>query len=239
MREGMELLDLLCYPSGSLECVHSRWKILRDLGVKKLLSYGKVSLGRYRVLGKGHSSIVLAAELDDGLKVAVKVLRSDPKREDISLECRFMRRAYPIAPKVYACFNTLIVMELLEGWHLGEFLNKISECKEFILLVAKISEAVNWLDRIGINHKELVNPLKHVFILHDGRVKIIDYETASSGFGCSLCRFLSWVLHQSRMAGCLRLSPSSKNVITDMLRDYKKGRLDVFQSIIKALMSLT
>ncbi len=236
----MGLLNLLCYPSGSMKCIENRWKTLRGIGVRRLLSCGRVSIGRYRVLGKGHSSVVLAAEMEEGLKVAVKVLRSDSKREDLLLECRFMRRAYPVAPKVYACVNSMIVMELLDGFHLSEFLDNVGNCKEFMLLVAKISEAVNWLDRIGVNHKELVNPLKHVFILHDGRIKIIDYETASSGFGCNLCSFLSWVFRHSRTKiDCLRSNPSSMDVIRRLLKNYKNGRLDMFQSIIKILIGLT
>lgn len=230
--------DVICFPRGDVKCAEDKERRLRNAGIVDLVSYGGDVIGDFRVLGKGHASVVVLAQHLTLGKVAIKFLRTDSKREDLLLECRFMREAAPISPEPYVCEHDFIIMEFLDGNPLKELLGTaLKECRETLLTWLKILGAAYWLDKVGVNHKELSILKEHVIILRDGRVKIIDYETAGTGFGCNVCRVFSWLFVRAGTAHrCCLNYPGFLADARKILRDYKKGELSKFRDLIDLII---
>ncbi len=214
-----DLLYYLCYPSFSRSCAEERASELAGLGV----------LGATRLLGKGHSSTVLEVSLAGGGRAALKVLRTDSKRSDLLAECEVLGRAYPVSPRVASCGRYYILMELVEGVPVVEALSR-AESK--LPLVLKVISAGRGLDILGVDHRELSRAQKHVFLTVDGRVKILDYESASpSERPRNVCRLTSWLL--SRV---LHLERELRE-LAGLLREYKRAdegeRRDVFRELVE------
>jgi len=234
----MKYPEILCYPSFDSECVKERIRELINCGIREVLNDGKLLIDGWKVLGKGHSAILFKAKQSDGRIVAVKVLRSDSKRSDLRLECSLAAKGYPIAPKIYCCSKHLIVMELIEGSLVGEIFNdkKIS-CKEALPLVLKVFEAVRFLDRLGIDHKELSRPTKHIFVTDKGEIKVIDFETASGGPTKNLLRVFSWFIIRSWFGRyCCKSIRAHLNEVIPSLRKYDKEPNRVFREIVNRVI---
>ena len=211
-------LDYLCYPSYNQSCLERRLEGLRSAGVAELS----------RLLGKGHSSVVLEAVLTSGERVAVKVLRTDSRRRDLVTECQLMRRAYPLSPLVVACGEDYIVMELVRGVGVG---NALADSGRRWALLLKVLAAGRGLDVAGVDHRELSRAHKHVILTPDGRVKVIDYESASLAESpCNVCRLASWLAFR---LGYLRVDPG---VLIGVLRDYKRAREDARGEVFRRLI---
>lgn len=217
-------ISILCYPSYDRSCAEERFSKLRKAGVLQIV----------RFLGKGHSSIVLEAELANGVRTAIKVLRLDSKRDSLLLECSLMKRAYPLAPEVIACGNDYIVMELVSG---VPAVNVVKREGNIITNILKILSSGRGLDILGIDHKELSRADKHIIVTHRNTIKILDYESASfSSRPHNLCRLTSWVLH--RVLG-LDLRPTE---VTNLLRKYKEAsepvRREIFHELVTHIIKI-
>lgn len=219
-----DLLYYLCYPGFSRECAEGRASELASLGV----------LGATRLLGKGHSSTVLEVLLAGGGRAALKVLRTDSKRPDLLAECGILRRAYPVSPGVIGCGRYYILMELVEGVPVVEALRSTADR---LPLVLKVVAAGRGLDVLGVDHRELSRAHKHVFLTTDGRVKILDYESATlSESPRNVCRLTSWLLYS-----VLRTERGAPELV-GLLREYKRaseaGRRGIFLEVVKRLVTL-
>ena len=231
---------LLCFPHPSEDCARIRVEKLVDAGVLTLLSEGKESIGSLRVLGKGHASVVIKAVLKPSLIVAIKVRRTDSKRDSLRLECEVMKVAYPVAPKVYHCEDDFIIMEYVNGAPIGEVIDKVitEGCGSASLLVFKVLGAARYLDLVGVDHKELSLLKEHVLITRDGRVKVIDYESASlSEAPCNVCRVCSWFIYRSVFGRkCCRDLERLKTELREVLRRYKaRATDDAFKAVINTI----
>jgi len=224
--------DLLCFPSPSNECVARRARKLTEAGIDRILDEGNDIVNEIHVLGKGHSSLVLTALLKDGRKVAVKILRTDSKREDLLLECRLMSLAYPVAPKLFFCDEEFIIMEYLEGLPWKRFLSEYEgDCRLLVLKGLAVLEAGRWLDKVGVRHDELSLVKEHVYVGMRGDVRIIDYESASMGQGCNVCRLFSSIfMRERRIRRCCKEETLQSNGL-EVLRRYKLRR-DNFAEVI-------
>ncbi len=216
-----DLLYYLCYPDFSRSCAEERASELASLGV----------LGAARLLGKGHSSTVLEVLLANGSRAALKVMRTDSKRSDLLAECEILGRAYPLSPKVVECGRYYILMELIEGEPLVEVLRS---AENRLPLVLKVIAAGRGLDLLGVDHRELSRAHKHVFLTIDGRVKVLDYESASlSERPRNLCRLASWLLHS-----VLRLERETRE-LAKLLGEYKRAdeerRRDLFRELVERI----
>ena len=232
----MRFHEVLCYPLPDPECVRERMEELSSCGVMELLKEGKKHISDWAVLGKGHSSIVLKALLRGGGVAAVKVLRRDSKRDDLYLECLFLNRGQPITPKPLCCRKDLIVMEFVGGRPLKEVLKRDKmSCQKALPIVLKVFEAVNWLDRAGIDHKELSRPEKHVFITSEGTVKILDLESASGGPSRNLLRVFSWFIMRSWFGNECCAKDLIKEALP-LLRSYKGTPRKVFKDLVRLVI---
>lgn len=231
---------LLSYPELSEDLISRRLNKLRSLGFRNCVDLGNYELWGFKVLGRGHSSVVFAAEFTSLGYVAVKVLRTDSKRDSLLCECDLMRKAFPVAPKVYYCDNELIVMELIRGVKLGDVIPSITSCDDLIKLYLKILAAVRYLDLKNVTHKELNILKKHVIIDEEGKVRIIDFESGFTGFTCNVCRaFSTLFMRDRRIMECCDLEQAQKNLLIELLSSYKKTNSDAsFTALVKTIMNV-
>jgi len=158
----------ICYPK---ECP---WREeLRRAGIECVYSFGNREVGKFKVLGIGFRGVVFLARWKD-TDVAVKVPRSD-RVYDMRREASLQRRAYPVAPEVYDFSKHYIVMEYVSYPDIADVVNLPGD--KLRPIIRRVLEAGFKLDRLGIDHGELVRPWKHVRV-GDG-VKILDFGSAS------------------------------------------------------------
>lgn len=228
-----EVLHIITYPKNVAEIGVARSKKLTELGIKGIYDYGPLFVEGLRVLGKGHSSIVLLAKHESIGDVAVKIRRTDSKKDSLSREGYLMTLdRFGVTPKVHYFDDDLIIMEFIDGVTLGKYLGT-NDVKDATLLklIRNVLTSAYKLDLNLIDHLELANPYKHIFILKDMEVKIIDFESAKvSENPCNLCRIVSY------LTNLLRISKQSN--IEVMLKKYKSGCRDSFQDILTSLTSL-
>jgi len=231
---------LLSYPDLKEDLISRRLEKLRRLGFKNCVDLGGYELWGAKVLGKGHSSVVLAAEFTNLGCVAVKVLRTDSKRDSLLRECDLMKRASPVAPKVYYCDEELIVMEFIKGVKLGDLVPHITSCRDLITLYLKILAVVRYLDLKNITHKELNVLREHIIVDEVGNVRIIDFESGFAGFTCNVCRAFSALFMRNRqITKCCSLGKLEKNLLLELLSSYKKTNSDEsFTKLIKAIIDV-
>ena len=173
-------VDIVCYPkhkASNVEC-KNRIKHLMTHGINHIISYGRISIGRVNVLGKGFSSIIALTSYNNTLSI-LKIRRFDSRRDSLMHECKLITKAslYGITPYVYLCSGDFILMEYIHGLHLGEFIKK-SDISDIRRVVVELLIKAFILDRLDIDHGELSRPWKHVLISNKG-VYIIDFESAS------------------------------------------------------------
>lgn len=172
-----ELLLQTCYPPG-YGCGNLLYN-LEAAGVENLCHPLTRQTSR-GIVGKGHSSVVLAAIVNGGIR-AVKVRRRDSKRGSLIEEGRVLEIASRggVAPKPYYYNDDVIVMDYISGPHLEEAI-----WDNPLHAVSESMKAARILDSLGIQHLELRRPWRHIRLTHPrGRAIILDYESVSKGCG--------------------------------------------------------
>ena len=155
-------------------------KELVENGITEVYSFGNVKLGKYNVIGKGKTGIVVYL---GGGKV-VKIRRSDSPKESLKVEAKIQELAYPVAPKVYSYGNNFIVMDYIQGRHLTDH--------EEISIIVNLLRAAKELEDKKIEHHELVRPYKNVIV--SDRIYIIDYDDATIKENArNVTSILSWL----------------------------------------------
>ncbi|AWS00670.1 hypothetical protein [Metallosphaera hakonensis] len=139
---------------------------LLSAGIRRAYSLGSTVLGKYRVLGKGKTGVVVLTE--DLL--ALKIRRVDSPKESMEFEARMQIRAGDVAPRVINYGRNFILMEYVRGRHLD-----YRESPETILDL--IGRAFS-LERVNLEHRELVHPWKNVLVTRN-RTYILDYDSVS------------------------------------------------------------
>ena len=156
---------------------------LRLLGVDALILGGPHALGSTRLLGKGHVGLVFAAAVC-GRRVALKVLRTDADRENLRREAEFLGLANGagVGPELLGCTDDLLLMELIEGVYLGDWIEGLATADGGLLgaVLGRLLRDARRLDEVGLDHGELVRVRRHI-IVSGGVPRIIDFESASTG----------------------------------------------------------
>ncbi len=149
-------------------------------------------IGRYRVLqriGRGAMGVVYAAEDDHlGRRVAIKLMLG-AFDEDPELRERFFREARITGQLAHRNIVTVfdlgeegsrpfIVMELLEGQPLGEFLRSGAgpSLDMRIDLMAQVCDGLQSAHAAGVVHRDIKPNNLHV--LRDGTLKLLDFGVA-------------------------------------------------------------
>jgi len=171
----------LCYPDNKPDYCKKLAKKIENTGITSIVSYGKTRLYKrdINILGKGWSSIVVLAETKNKQLVAIKIRRTDSRRQTLYREALFLKTAshYKIAPKTYYIDKDFIIMQPILG-HTLDIIDKTSK-QQCILITRRLLWKTYLLDRIGISHNELKNPYNHVLLDQNYEPYIIDYESAT------------------------------------------------------------
>jgi predicted Ser/Thr protein kinase len=225
----IKVLQFLLYPhSGAEYCKSRSLKLTRDLeemGIKYVCYpvQGNVVFGglyNFKVLGKGHSSVVLLGLGEQG-EVAVKIRRCDSKKQTLVEEARVQIKAAlaGVAPRVYDFNHDIIVMEFIEGIPLRKL--STGNLTRICGLVHIILEPAYILDTLGILHRELSRPIEHIIVSQHGKhtvARIIDFDSAVEGKCGNVPKVVSWLLSRTSRL----LSEMDYSDLMKLLRRYKR-----------------
>lgn len=238
------ICDVLDYPRENINICRERINKLRQINVDALILEGETLLKRNYVIDKGTNSIIVKL-LYSGEYVIGKILRADATRTSLDHEAsilRYIEERYPntkISPKLYLNLGWLLIMEFVDGIPIGTFLDdtlydlSIDEIKLFL---HNVLHKCFLLDKIGVDHGELSNPHKHIYILPDLDAKILDFESASMNRSPkNLTSVYQFLFRSSNAADYLRtLLDIEYNDIIPLLREYKKSpSRDLFDEILR------
>ena len=177
--EYLSLLRVLTYPRYSKKELSKRLTELQELGIKAIEFSGPAQLNNLRVLGKGTMGIVILGYWGE-TKVAIKVLRTDVKTT-MKREARYLKIANSVSvgPKLIGYSRNFLIREFIDGDLLKEVIVKESPKKLLKIILAVLHQAFK-LDTIGLSHKELARPDRHIIIRStDLKPFIIDFGAAS------------------------------------------------------------
>lgn len=138
---------------------------LLENGIDYAYSFGNLTLGNVKVIGKGKTGVVA---LISSNKV-IKIRRSDSPKETLELEAKIQQHAFPSSPKIYYYGKNFIIMDYIDGHNLRR--------NDTIYLIDLLKRA-KYLEDVNIEHMELSRPWNNV-IVSAKRTYIIDYDSAS------------------------------------------------------------
>ncbi len=143
---------ILCFPKPDPAELENRIAELRGLGVDSLEFVGNSNVYRrgVPVLGKGFVGIVVAA-YRGGQRVAVKNRRLDADRADLLHEAKMLRLANTadVGPRFVAASKNFLVMELIDGDILPNWLKTHKQKAEVQTVLAAVLEQCYRLDERG------------------------------------------------------------------------------------------
>ncbi|RLE77932.1 MAG: hypothetical protein DRJ44_00945 [Thermoprotei archaeon] len=231
---------VICYPNPERNTCKERLKQLEKLGVERILSEGRVQLGKFKVLGKGCTSVVVKA-LYRGRKVVLKIRRTDSDRKDLLREAMILKEVnkYGIGPKLLDYTKDILVMEHIDGISIGEWIMQVEDQHFFKEVLKKLLDMLFLMDTLGICHLELARPKNHI-IVSGNRPVILDFETISTKTKKSnLTQVLAFLLYRdSAITGKVLKLLKIKDLerLKMLLRKYKKNRCkNTYLDILKAM----
>ncbi|MEM4699509.1 MAG: RIO1 family regulatory kinase/ATPase [Candidatus Nezhaarchaeales archaeon] len=220
--------SVLCYPRVVEEELRARLREAEDLGVEDLVDRGRVLIGSTRVLGKGCVGIVVEAVVSSK-KAVLKIRRVDADRRSLESEAAMLMRANElgVGPRLLKHSRNFLVMELVEGPHLQEWLSAVEEepINRVKDVVASLLTQCYKLDAAGLDHGELSRAGRHVIVSPGGPV-IVDFESSSlSRRPRNLPSIVQYLMVRSgewpRLSKRLNARVSCEEVFA-LLRDYKR-----------------
>ena len=181
------------------------------------------------MLGKGCVSIVVVAKCKEG-EAALKIRRVDANRPSMNKEAEIQSLAnrVGVGPKLYNYTDNFILMELIRGVNLPEWIKNIKGrgtasnlrrvCKDLLVKCWR-------LDQAHLDHGELSNLSKHVIV--GDRVEIIDFESASTERSVrNLTSAAQYLFIGGPVASKIRrvLNLKNRSGIIEAIRSYKRER---------------
>ena len=219
--------SIICYPRVDKNEIKKRLNELNKLRITGIEFSGHKQILNLRVLGKGCVGIVVVARRSRR-RVALKIRRTDADRKSMRREAMLLRKANEIgvAPKLIDACKDFLVMQLVIGELLPEWIEKGKDREETRRVLKDILEQCWRLDTIGLDHGELSNAPKHIIINRKQKPVIVDFETASikrrPSNVTSACQFL--FMNRNMATISRKLGLKDKTSIIDSLRSYKKNR---------------
>ena len=225
---------LVGYPGGGGEAYLSE---MRRLGVDGVALFGGSEINGQRILGKGHTGVVVLVRVGGGT-AALKMRRTDSPRPDMSGEAALLEAANGagVGPHLLGHTPNLLLMEYLDGVPLKEWLAAGPSGRAAKRVIRRILEQCYRLDRAGLDHGELTDMSRHALV--GARTTLIDFESASLSrrpanvTSAAQCLYLGGLAAHTRRA-CDVPAP---DIVIDSLRAYK-GRPgpDSFGDILNML----
>jgi putative serine/threonine protein kinase len=173
---------LLHFPIWDAAAAESKIEELRGMGVEQIAFEGPHTVETIPILGKGNTSIVLKVLTRDGA-YAAKIRRSDADRVGFEDEARLLSVANSVGvgPKLIAWGREALLMELIEGPYLSDWIRKLTPSDAGVLrgVFRQLVDQAHRLDEAGLDHGELVR-LKHHTMMRGFKPVIIDFESAGT-----------------------------------------------------------
>jgi putative serine/threonine protein kinase len=232
---------ILCYPRCEQKELEKRLEELKKLGVKALEFTGRRIVMGIPVLGKGYVGVVVIAYTHFG-KAALKIRRIDANRDGMFHEAEMLKKANIsyVGPKLFEVSQNFLLMELIEGLHLPEWLNSldIKRANEQVRTVlTHILEQCYRLDKMGLDHGELSKAPKHIIVDANNIPHLIDFETASTkrkvSNVTSVCQYL-FLGNQITKIIKEKIGIKDEKELVTVLRMYKhENSRDNFEKILE------
>ena len=231
--------SILCYPKTSKAPLRSRLKELRKLGIEALEFTGEKEVFNTPVLGKGCVGIVAIA-YRNGEKAALKIRRVDADRSQMQHEAEMLRRANSVnvGPKLLCVSKNLLLMQLIEGDLLPQWLEKRKGKAQTRKVLCEILRQCWRLDKAGVDHGELSHAPRHLIVDQKNGPCILDFETASINRKpsnvTSICQFLfiSGVVAKKVTE---KLGEKDRKTTIEALRRYKSDKTrENFERVLEA-----
>jgi len=236
--------SVLSYPRASEAELESRLEELRGHGVRAVEFAGEASAFNVPVLGKGFVGIVVAAHLD-GERVALKIRRVDADRAGLEHEAQMLARANSVhvGPKLIGVSRNFLLMQLVDGWLLPEWLSEHREKKLVREVLGGVLEQCWRLDSVGLDHGELSKAPKHIIVDKQHEPFLVDFETASvdrkPANVTSVCQFLFTSHGAVAKAVAEVLGEVNREEAIAVLRRYKNERArENFNRVVEVCLSL-
>jgi putative serine/threonine protein kinase len=219
---------IICYPHFSADEFEKRLESLRQLQITTLEFTGSTEINSLHILGKGYASIVLIAHRKNR-RLALKVRRCDSRRHDLTQEAIVLKKvnSLGIGPELIDVKDDFILMELIEGLQLPEWLSEMKEDQESRTkhVLKRIIVDCWKLDQAEIDHGELSRASKHIIVKKDEEPVIIDFESASmTRRNANVTSIIQYLFFGSHVAKILKdvLLEVDKDNILEKIRLYKK-----------------
>jgi putative serine/threonine protein kinase len=180
-----------------------------------------------QVYGKGYVGIVVVAQVH-GQRFALKMQRVDSDRESLEREAELLSKANTVGvgPKFLAVTKRFLLMELIDGGSLEDWLQTHQEPAEVRDIVADILEQCWRLDEISLDHGEISKAPKHLLIKKTGEPCIVDFETASTTRNASNVTSVCQYLYQGQSEACKAIAQAigerDREQLVAALRKYRK-----------------
>jgi putative serine/threonine protein kinase len=235
-------LAIIGYPKASKKQVEQRLSQMKKMGISSVSFQGDLKLGKLNVLGKGYVGIVVLAKRKNKL-VAVKIRRTDSQRKEMKSEAKLLEIANSskVGPRLITSSKNFMIMEYLKGKKIGVWLKELEgkgSAAKLKSVIRKTLEDCYNLDKIGLDHGELSNIVKHV-IISKSKTTVIDFESASTKRKVSNVTsatqgiFIGSGISKS-IKNIYKIPPKDK--IVDVLRQYKHDPIRKnFDEILKIL----
>jgi putative serine/threonine protein kinase len=236
---------VLCFPKPDETELLSRIAELQSHGVEALEFVGKATVfgSPVPVVGKGFVGIVVVAHRA-GERLAIKIRRLDADRADLIHEAELLSKANnaSVGPKFAAVSKNFLVMQLIEGDLLPDWIAQNKEPVRIKAVLSQILRQCYQLDQAGLDHGELAKAPKHVIIDHQDKPWIVDFETASLARKTANVSAISHFLFNSpgEVAQTIAqiLGERNKEKIITTLREYRKSRTEEsFEAVLQACLS--
>lgn len=186
---------LVAYPrrAGSARAVESRLAEMAELGITGVSFEGPTVIGGVRLLGRGHTGVVVLAARGRGRDaVALKMRRTDSPRASMAREARLLAAANEAGagPRLVGHTRNLLAMEHLDGTTMDRWIGGGVGAAEAKAAARTVLEDCRRMDERGLDHGELSNIARHVIVVAGGRRRgggaagigacIVDFESAST-----------------------------------------------------------
>ena len=227
--------SVICYPKSTPSEMQVRIEELQQLGVEVVEFYGKTSAHALQAVSYTHhrapapQATVVVAQVG-GERLALKMQRVDSNRESLEHEAKLLSKANTVGvgPRFLAVTKHFLVMELIEGGSLEDWLQTHIDKIEVKAIVEDILEQCYRLDEISLDHGELSKAPKHLLVNNSDKPYIVDFETASTMRNASNVTSVCQYLYQGNSEVCKVISKvlgkRNSNELVAALRKYRKNR---------------
>jgi putative serine/threonine protein kinase len=231
---------LIHFPVWDAQAAEAKIREMKTLGIDAVIFEGPHRVETIPVLGKGNTSMVLKAVTRDGV-CAAKIRRSDADRKSFDEEARLLKvaNANGIGPRLISWSMNVLLMELIEGPYLSDWIRKLSPGDAGILrgVFRKLIEQARRLDSAGLDHGELVRLRRHT-LMRGFEPVIIDFESASTARRVANVTTVVQSLFLNTQASLVVervMGLPDREVLLGALREYRRGMSDSnFAALLQA-----